>query len=225
MKTTRALSLLVGAATLTLALGANATPQGPDGANDDPPCAKDADCPGDQVCVGGKCTLPPSEAKPDTPPPAEPPPAEPKPADPPPKPDTPPPAAPPGCGSDSDCKGDRICENGKCVTPAAKPAPAEKPKPTVATRRYSGKLSGAGSASFRIRGKRISHASARVKGVQFSLRDSGLRGNKTMLSGNRGRDWVKIRIQLKKNGKWASGRYEASINRKRIKGSFSASSR
>jgi hypothetical protein len=34
---------------------------------------------------------------------------------------------PPGCGRDVDCKGDRVCESGQCVSPPA--APPESPVP------------------------------------------------------------------------------------------------
>ncbi len=34
------------------------------------------------------------------------------------------PQAPTGCGSDRDCKGDRICQNRACIDPPAKAAPA-----------------------------------------------------------------------------------------------------
>jgi hypothetical protein len=38
------------------------------------------------------------------------------------------PVAPPGCGTDSDCKGARICEEGRCVAPPApEPAPPQEP--------------------------------------------------------------------------------------------------
>lgn len=36
------------------------------------------------------------------------------------------------CFKDTDCKGDRICESGKCVSPQAAPALGERPAPTVA---------------------------------------------------------------------------------------------
>jgi hypothetical protein len=36
------------------------------------------------------------------------------------------PAAPSGCGKDTDCKGDRVCEAGKCVDP--RPAPTSTPR-------------------------------------------------------------------------------------------------
>ena len=33
------------------------------------------------------------------------------------------------CAKDTDCKGDRICENGQCTSPAAQPLIAAKPEP------------------------------------------------------------------------------------------------
>ena len=35
------------------------------------------------------------------------------------------------CAKDTDCKGDRICESGQCVSPNTKPALAANPKPPV----------------------------------------------------------------------------------------------
>jgi Tol biopolymer transport system component len=64
----------------------------------------------------------PTEAPP--PPPPPPPPSSSAAA--PPAPTHPGPAAPPsggGCTKDTDCKGDRVCDHGSCVSPSAPPAP------------------------------------------------------------------------------------------------------
>jgi len=52
-----------------------------------PGCARDTDCPGEQVCRDGNCGAPVE------------------------------PVTPMGCVRDVDCKGDRICVSGECVTP------------------------------------------------------------------------------------------------------------
>lgn len=42
------------------------------------------------------------------------------------------PATPAGCGFDTQCKGDRVCEAGKCVSPAPPATPAEPSSTTMA---------------------------------------------------------------------------------------------
>ena len=201
---------------------------------DDPACTKDADCAGDMVCVGGKCVTPPTEKA--EPPKTEPVKTEPVKADPPPV----EPPAPAGCASDSECKGDRICDNGKCVAPAAKPAepPAEKPaEATKVTKRYHGSLSGAGTVSFRVRivdetatgGKiratAISGATARVGGRQFGLRGRLKGGGKFVLAGKAGKDWVKVYGTVKPGSKWVKGDFQGTVNKRHYKGTYSAAAR
>jgi Cys-rich repeat protein len=82
-------------------------------------CTSDANCPSGTVCINGNCiVLTPRQA------PVETPAVAPAPA-----PAVAAPAMEPtnsqtqmlgGCGKDSDCKGDRICDHGQCVEPAAR---------------------------------------------------------------------------------------------------------
>ncbi len=144
-----------------------------------------------------------------------------------------------GCTSDKDCKGDRICVDGKCVnppsgdappgdTPPADPnEPAPDPsKPVSETLRFSGSLSGSGTVSFRIKGRTITGASASVQGINFSLKSSGIDGKGGFqLIGNNGGNYVRIRATYSAGKKWAKGSFEGTINKRKISGSVTASAR
>ncbi|MFT5433182.1 MAG: hypothetical protein ACI9OJ_003887 [Myxococcota bacterium] len=215
-------------------------------------CTKDSECDGDKVCVSGACVIAPSD-QPDNPektpakppvktPPAETPPAETPPAETPPTeeppvvappaseptpseptPSEPPPSAP-GCGNDHDCKGERICEDGQCVTPNKKPPP-EKDEATV--RRFRGSLGGGGGTiSFRIRGNKITHATARVSGRSFNLRASRrISGGKFSMVGNAGKSYIRLKGKYRSGKNWSKGTYTATVNGKHFESSWSASAR
>jgi Cys-rich repeat protein len=84
-------------------------------------CTSDASCPAGTVCINGNCIVltprqTPVEAAPSAAPVVAPTPAP-----------APAPALEPtnsqmlgGCGKDSDCKGDRICDHGQCVEPTSR---------------------------------------------------------------------------------------------------------
>ncbi len=210
-----------------------------------PTCTKDAECSGDNLCVDGKCVAPPTPpgAKPAEPakpaaepakPAAEPakPAAEPaKPAAEPAKPAVEPPKAPEpkpvepaggGCRADNDCKGDRICENGKCVSPATKPAVA--PKPTKTTWKYSGRLSGrgGGAISFKVVNGRFKGGRATLGGRKFSLKGGSARGS-FQINGGSGRNFVRIKGRIRNHR--ASGSWQGAVNGKKHTGSWSATGR
>ncbi|PWB32358.1 hypothetical protein DCO48_13545 [Pseudomonas sp. SDI] len=74
--------------------------------------------------------------------------------------------APAQCAKDTDCKGDRICESGQCISPnaqaslAAKPAPAVSLAPAAPTIAYQAVLiSGDEVGPFTINGTEINYQS------------------------------------------------------------------
>ncbi|MFT7622070.1 MAG: hypothetical protein ACI9WU_001237 [Myxococcota bacterium] len=199
-----------------------------------PACTKDADCPGDDLCVDGKCNSPPSQAAPAPPAapaqPADPPPAEPAPVEPPPAPEPPPAApAPSGCTKDTDCKGDRICDAGKCVSPKTTTPPPTTPPPVVPTpppavvkSKFKGTLSGGGKISFSVRGSRITGGKASIKGVSYTLGGSRASGS-FQLNGKRGKDYIRIKGKIR--GSKASGSFNGSAKGKKVGGNWSAKKR
>ncbi len=120
-------------------------------------------------------------------------------------------------------------------SPPPKPAPAktapEPAKPATPTGpalawRFTGTLSdGAGTVRFRIKGDRISHASAQVRGRAYTLRPSDLNDGNFKLIGNHEKDYIRISARLRRGALWVSGSYQGAVNRKRIKGTFTASRR
>lgn len=210
--------LLQGCAAALITVGLTAS------AAAETPCTKDAECPGDQICVGGQCIDAPTDTPTDPPPtpPADPP----TPADPPPTPPTEPPApvdppptppAPAGCQKDTDCKGERICENGECVTPAAEPEPT-KPGDTKEKFYYSG-----GKFSFTL--VKTTKPNGKTYTSAWGGKLFGRKCKRTKITAGKHLGAVCGEVVLKGKvvGKKASGSYQGrDRNRKRMKGSWSA---
>lgn len=97
----------------------------------------------------------------------------------------------------------------------------------VPSQRFLGALSdGAGTVRFRLRGKRISHASAQVFGRSYVLRPSEVTDDgELQLVGNAGTDYIRIKARLRRGGRWVSGTYVGSVDRKKTEGRFAAARR
>ncbi len=107
-----------------------------------------------------------------------------------------------------------------------KPAETPAEKPAAVSWRFHGTLSdGAGTVRFRLKGDRISHASAQVRGRSYTLRPSDLNDGRFQLIGNHEKDYIRIKAKLRRAGRWVSGTFEGAVNRKRIRGNFTASRR
>jgi hypothetical protein len=89
-------------------------------------CAKDADCPGEEVCERGRCASPAGTST-----------AKPAPTQ----------GRATACGKDTDCPGEEVCRQGRCestaVAPAPPPKPTPPPRPVIATLKVTSDPTGA----------------------------------------------------------------------------------
>jgi hypothetical protein len=91
--------------------------------------------------------------------------------------------------------------------------------------RFVGQLGDDGSFRFRISGKSLVAAGARIRGHNLLLRSSSIENGSFILTGKSDANYIRLDGKLKSNGQWVRGSYSGTVDKKRVRGRFSAARR
>jgi hypothetical protein len=93
----------------------------------------------------------------------------------------------------------------------------------VKEQRFGGQVGGEGRLSFRLSGREIVAANVRIRELWIGLNPTHIEANgRFILTGKAKSNYIRFEGQIKSGGKWVLGSYSGTINKKRVRGRFSA---